>query len=212
MMKSVGDCRLAATVWPTSTLRWMTMPSIGAVMMQWSRLTWLWLTEPAHRACDRLRAPASDCSCACAESTAILAASRSLCGTRLRAASSFAPRELLLRVGQRDLVVDSPSLATSACDLTQIGARLLHLRLEERRIEPRDHLALVDDRVEVGAEPRDVARHLAADLHRRDRLQRAGGADRVDDLAAGHRRRCSPSPRRRCAGCSKRRRRRRWPR
>ena len=30
--------------------------------------------------------------------------------------------------------------------------------------------------------------HLAADLDRRDRLQRAGGADRVDDVAAGERR------------------------
>ena len=34
MMNSVGACMLAATVWPTSTLRWMTMPSIGAVMMR----------------------------------------------------------------------------------------------------------------------------------------------------------------------------------
>ena len=33
MTKSVGACMLAATVWPTSTLREMTMPSIGAVMM-----------------------------------------------------------------------------------------------------------------------------------------------------------------------------------
>ena len=32
MMNSVGAYMLAATVWPTSTLRWMTMPSIGAVM------------------------------------------------------------------------------------------------------------------------------------------------------------------------------------
>ena len=29
---TVGDDRLAATVWPASTLRPMTMPSIGAVM------------------------------------------------------------------------------------------------------------------------------------------------------------------------------------
>ncbi len=32
MMKSVGADMLAATVWPTSTLRWMTMPSIGAAI------------------------------------------------------------------------------------------------------------------------------------------------------------------------------------
>ena len=59
---------------------------------------------------------------------------------------------------------------------------------KQRRIEPRDDLTLLDDRVEVGAEPLDVARHLAADLHRRDRLQRAGRADRVDDVAARDRR------------------------
>ena len=33
MMKSVGDCRLAATVCPTSTLRCMTIPSMGAWMI-----------------------------------------------------------------------------------------------------------------------------------------------------------------------------------
>ena len=33
MMNSVGACMLAATVWPTSTLRCVTMPSIGAVMI-----------------------------------------------------------------------------------------------------------------------------------------------------------------------------------
>jgi len=37
--KRVGDCRLAATVCPTSTLRWMTMPSIGAVMIVCATLT-----------------------------------------------------------------------------------------------------------------------------------------------------------------------------
>src|SRR5207237_4308001 len=65
---------------------------------------------------------------------------------------------------------------------------LLELRLEERRIEPRDNRSLLHDRVEIGAEPGDVPRHLAADLHRRHRLERAGRADRVDDVAARDRR------------------------
>jgi hypothetical protein len=66
---------------------------------------------------------------------------------------------------------------------------LLQLRVEQRRVEPRDHLALSDDAVEIGAEPLNVARHLAADLDRGDRLQRPGRAHRVDDLAAADRRR-----------------------
>ena len=33
MMNKVGACMLAATVCPTSTLRWVTMPSTGEVMM-----------------------------------------------------------------------------------------------------------------------------------------------------------------------------------
>ena len=32
MMNNVGACMLAATVWPTSTLRCVTMPSIGATI------------------------------------------------------------------------------------------------------------------------------------------------------------------------------------
>ena len=34
MMKSVGACMLAATVWPTSTLRCTMMPSMGASIVQ----------------------------------------------------------------------------------------------------------------------------------------------------------------------------------
>jgi hypothetical protein len=34
MMNSVGADMLAATVWPTSTLRWITIPSIGAVITE----------------------------------------------------------------------------------------------------------------------------------------------------------------------------------
>ena len=40
---SVGACMLAATVWPVSTAREMTMPSIGDVMMVCARFTLAWL-------------------------------------------------------------------------------------------------------------------------------------------------------------------------
>ena len=40
MVKSSGACRLAATVWPTSTARWMTVPSTGARMKVCARFTW----------------------------------------------------------------------------------------------------------------------------------------------------------------------------
>src|SRR4029450_10297494 len=72
--------------------------------------------------------------------------------------------------------------------LIQVGARLLQLGVEERRVELRDDLTLLYDRIEVGAEPLDVARHLTADLDRRDGLQRSGGTDGVDDVAASDRR------------------------
>ncbi len=39
MMYSTGAFMLAATVWPGSTLREMTMPSIGALITVWPRLT-----------------------------------------------------------------------------------------------------------------------------------------------------------------------------
>ncbi len=38
MTKSVGACMLAATVWPTLTLRAMTTPSIGARMIVWLKV------------------------------------------------------------------------------------------------------------------------------------------------------------------------------
>ena len=48
---SVGACMLAATVWPTSTLREITRPSIGAVITVCSRFTWFWFSD-GLRLCD----------------------------------------------------------------------------------------------------------------------------------------------------------------
>ena len=63
--------------------------------------------------------------------------------------------------------------------LVQIGVCLLKLRLEQRRVEPRDDLALLDNRVEVRPEPLNIAGYLTADLNGRHRLQRTGGANCV---------------------------------
>src|SRR5947208_2953124 len=68
----------------------------------------------------------------------------------------------------------------------QVRAGLLDLRLEQRRFQPCDDLALVHDRIEVGAQVLDGPRHLAADLHRRDGLEGPRGAHRIDDVAARH--------------------------
>jgi hypothetical protein len=43
--KSVGACMLAATVCPTSTLREITIPSMGALMIVWPRLTVFWFSD-----------------------------------------------------------------------------------------------------------------------------------------------------------------------
>ena len=40
MVKRVGACSEAATVWPTSTLREMTTPSVGEKMVVYARLIW----------------------------------------------------------------------------------------------------------------------------------------------------------------------------
>ena len=68
--------------------------------------------------------------------------------------------------------------------MRQVRLRRLDLRLENRGVEPGDDLPLLHDRVEVGVELLDDARHLGADRDGGDRLQRAGGADPVDDVAA----------------------------
>lgn len=42
MVNRMGDCRLAATVWPTSTLRAITTPSTGERMKVFSRSMRRW--------------------------------------------------------------------------------------------------------------------------------------------------------------------------
>ena len=84
MMNSSGADMLAATVWPTSTCRAMTMPSMGAVMTVWPRLTSLWFSD----ARDWMTLASADCSWASADRTMTWAASSSDSAIRSRAASS----------------------------------------------------------------------------------------------------------------------------
>ena len=66
-----------------------------------------------------------------------------------------------------------------------VGVLLLDLGLDQRRVEPRDDLSLVDDRVEVGVELLDRAGHLGADIHGLHGLERAGRRNGVDDVTPG---------------------------
>ena len=68
--------------------------------------------------------------------------------------------------------------------LGEIGPALIDLRLKRCRIELREKLPLFHAAVEVSVQARDDARDLAADLHRRDRRQRAGRSDGHRDVAA----------------------------
>jgi len=97
----------------------------------------------------------------------------------------------LLRIDELDVHLLEIALSPGQirAHLIQVRASLLDLGLEERRIERREHLPFVHDRVEIGAEPRDVAGGLAAHLDRRHRLDRPCGRNRVDDVAAGDLRR-----------------------
>jgi len=95
-------------------------------------------------------------------------------GTVLAHSSRERPEAPVLRLGDRVL---------SYADLDR-GARGIAASLRQRGIEPGDHVALSHDRVVVDVERLDDAGHLAADLHGGDRFERAGGADRVDDVAS----------------------------
>ena len=59
-----------------------------------------------------------------------------------------------------------------------VGLRLIDLGREDVRVDPRDDLVLLHDRVEVDQEVFDLAGNLAPDLHRDDRVEIAGGRDR----------------------------------
>ena len=180
---------LAATVWPTSTLREITRPSIGALITVCSRFTWFWLSRGFGLRDRRLHLGDGG----------LLRLDRGLGRVDGRlggveiALRQKAPRGqflgarvLLLRVDQLNAtpVEVALGLGEVRVRLRQVGPRLLGLGFEQRRVEAREHLTLLHERVEVGAEERDVPGYLAADLHGGHRLERAGRSDGFDDVAA----------------------------
>ena len=84
MEKSVGACMLAATVWPTSTARLTTMPSMGAKILVFSTFTSACVSDA--RACSTCAA--ADFTCAPALFSATSAFSSSVRATNCRADSS----------------------------------------------------------------------------------------------------------------------------
>ena len=143
MTKIVGADRLAATVCPTSTLREITMPSIGEVITVFERLTRAWFSDGAGLGHGGL----------CRTHLRRRGVTRHLGGVELVGRdelpreSSLARGELHLGVGQRHSRAIEVRLG-----LDQVRLRLLDRAVIERRLEAGEHLALTDDGIEVGGE------------------------------------------------------------
>ena len=168
---------LAATVWPVSTARDTTMPSIGEVMTVCSRFTLAWFRLAFDCATDA----SADRTCASADASATWADSRSASDTSCFSASLAVRSSASLAASRATFEPLDVGLGPD-----QVRLRLLDLRLEQRRIEPGEHLALPNDVVEVGVQRLDDAGHLAADVDRRHGLERPGGADGLHEVAPGH--------------------------
>jgi hypothetical protein len=122
---------LAATVWPTSTLRATTMPSIGAVMIVWPRLT----CACSSCAFAWTICASADFTCASAWLAAVPAVSRSDAEMSCCALSSLARRSLAC-VSRTSTAARS----ASACSFATVALALFDLRLEERRVQHGNHL------------------------------------------------------------------------
>ena len=107
------------------------------------------------------------------------AASSSVCAISFFADELFGARQFRSRVVERHAKPFEIGFGAN-----QVCARLFNLRLDERRIQTREHLSFADQRVEVGVQLLNGSRHLRADLHRGDGLQGAGGAHRLREIAA----------------------------
>src|SRR5271166_3015340 len=70
-------------------------------------------------------------------------------------------------------MISAPLCESSA----QCCLGLIDLRLEQLGIDQRDQLAFCDLRIEISVKSFDVARHLTADLHVDNRVERACSRD-----------------------------------
>jgi hypothetical protein len=80
-----------------------------------------------------------------------------------------------------------PDLLQLRLGRPHLGLVLVDDQLEGHRIDRRADVSNLDLGVEVAPERPHRARHVGADLHRHQRIQRAGGADAALDVAPGHR-------------------------
>ena len=90
---SVGACMLAATVWPGSTAREMTMPLIGEVMTVCARFTLTWFRlafDCATDACADRTCASAEASTACADSSSESDTSCFPASLAVRSSASFA--------------------------------------------------------------------------------------------------------------------------
>ena len=175
-MKSVGADMPALTVWPGSTAREITMPSMGAAITVWARLTC------AVFNCDLAWiSPASDDRiCAFAELTVTSAVSSSVRGSncfsnRTFARSSFcsASASATLRRSRSASALVTLARCCSICVCTSVGS----IRAMT--------CPFLHDVVEVGVQLLDDAADLRADLDGGHGLERAGRGHDVDDVPAG---------------------------
>ena len=134
MTNSVGACSEAATVWPTSTLRPTTMPSMGERMMVWSRSTCAWFTAAA--AC--VTAAWLALSWASALREVVRAVSRSASGRSCSLASSSRPVASFCRASSQR----GPLALHVGAGRDQVGLGLAHAGLEGRGVEPGHDLVL----------------------------------------------------------------------
>ena len=143
MMKSTGACMLAATVWPTSTLREMTMPSIGAVIDGVAQVD-LGLAERGprlrHLRLRRLRATRRPAAVATRADSSSLAGRSCCAAQRLGAA--------LLDAARRRARPAPARRRPAAAAAWPAPAR--PALWKQRRLEPGDDLPLAHLRVEVG--------------------------------------------------------------
>ena len=107
-------------------------------------------------------------------------------------------REDLVEVGLRDEVLTREGLGAIGVGADEpvvgLGVEQLVFRLHDRGlvgrgIEAREHIALLHRAVEVDHHLDDPAGNLAAHVGLHDRLELAGGGDRLDDRPPLHRRR-----------------------
>ena len=188
---SCGVLKLAATVWPASICREITTPSTGATIEVRARST-----RAVASAASRCLTVAS------ALATPRLGGAQLRLGRAHRLRGALLDEHRLVELGGGDEALGDQHLLAVGIALAVVGGQLRaqHLRLrrrdvaaagEQRRpggvevglglphleleglgVDAREDLALLHRRVEVDVEVLDLARHLRADQHRGDRVER----------------------------------------